>query len=91
MSEPAHGREPLFVAASDCGHPEPPEPATAEDDEGWTAWDAWHGDHVPGAGEGGALVCELTPAGWYCPACTAIARTERDLPDWEHVECERGT
>ena len=87
MTEPEHGRVPLYRSADGCGHDESPEPdAEIEDADAWSAYDAWHDNHPPGHGNDGERICLLTPDGWACPACSEIAREEGQPDAW--VECQ---
>ena len=66
-----HAPEPLFAAASDCGHPEPP----VSDGE---AGDRWYEDHPNGDGDIGRI-CKLTETARACRACTGLVYGEDDL------------
>jgi hypothetical protein len=64
-----HGDEPIYVIASDCGHPEPEDDSSAE-------WEEWEESH-PAGGEG-AQVCVLTEDCRACPECSRLARLYDD-------------
>lgn len=76
----SHEPAPLFRNADNCDHPEPPE----EDTEKWSDWDATH----PACRDIGERVCELTPEGSFCPACTDYAHNEFALAWDEYIAAE---
>jgi hypothetical protein len=75
-----HSREPWYLAASDCEHPEPPEDT---DD-----WHDWTDAHVPGTS--GMTVCLLTQLDAYCPECTRLAYgdSEPEGDDFVSAPCD---
>jgi hypothetical protein len=80
-----HGSETFYAGADFCGHVQPDEPESADAD--WTAWEAWVEDHPNSAGPNGEPICLDTPDGTFCPACTAEAQENEDLPEGEFVTC----
>jgi hypothetical protein len=86
MSALPHEPQPLYAAAWSCGHIEPPEPQTPDEDDGqWAAWDADHPYGVDGDGRRDERICLDTQAGMACLACTDYAQEEYDLPTDSYI------
>jgi hypothetical protein len=77
-----HGCEPWYLAASDCGHPEPEDDMSDE-------WQDWDDSHVTGSG--GILICRETQIDSFCRECTRLNYGDGEPEGDDFVSAPCGT